>query len=223
MSARDYWYNGQGKPVVNYEGLYCYLWTKNYGARAQAWASFLTGIYGCAWGGQPTWAFQNSFDHNSTSDDGVDLVRPEEKQKAVWQDALEYPSSYQVGYMRSFMEQIGWSDLIPRFNNWAYFVPSSHVYSYCASNKANTKMVVYFYSFTDETVAEKINTEKFGGILTGTVGSLKPFAEYSYQWFDPISGSYVGEGTFKASPIGTWFAGIRPDDTDMVLLIQRAE
>ncbi|MCR5042199.1 MAG: DUF4038 domain-containing protein [Clostridia bacterium] len=48
MSARDYWYNGQGKPVVNYEGLYCYLWTKNFGARAQAWASYLTGLYGCS-------------------------------------------------------------------------------------------------------------------------------------------------------------------------------
>ena len=223
MSARDYWYNGQGKPVVNYEGLYCYLWTKNYGARAQAWASYLTGLYGCSWGGQPTWAYQNGFERDIDSDDGIDIIRAEEKQAATWQDALEYPSTYQMGYMRSFMEQLEWYDLIPRFNNWAYFVPASNVYAYCASNKANTEMVVYFYSFTDPTVGERINTEKNGGILTGTVGSLVPFAEYTYKWFDPITGEYTAEGTFKASSLGTWFAGTRPADTDYVLLIRKTK
>ncbi len=222
MSARDYWYNGQGKPVVNFEGLYCYLWTKNYGARVQAWASYLTGLYGCSWGGQPTWAYQNGFDRDVDSDDGVDVIRASEKQAATWQDALEYPSTYQMGYMRSFMEQLEWYNLIPRFNNLAYFVPSSDVYAYCASNKANTQIVVYFYSFTDPTVGEKINTEKYGGIMTGTVGSLTPFAEYTYQWFNPITGEYGEEGTFKASVIGTWFAGLRPADTDYVLLIKKA-
>ena len=222
MSARDYWYNGQGKPAVNYEGLYCYLWTKNYGARAQAWASCLTGLYGCAWGGQPTWAYLNGYDRDVQSDDGVDIIRPEEKQAATWQDALEYPSSYQVGYMRSFLERIEWYNLIPRFNNPAYFVPASDVFAYCASNKSNTEMVLYFYSFTDESVAERANTKGNGGIMTGTVGSLVPLAQYSYRWFNPITGEYTEEGTFKASLLGTWFAGLRPDDTDYVLLIQKS-
>ena len=221
MSARDYWYNGQGKPVVNFEGLYCYLWTKNFGARAQAWASYLTGLYGCSWGGQPTWAYQNSFQIDVSSDDGVDVILPEEKQAATWQDALEYPSSYQMGYMRSFMEEHEWYNLVPRFNNFAYFVPAANVYYYCASNKDNSEMVVYFYSFTDPDVGENINTEKYGGIMTGTVGSLKPFAKYSYKWFDPITGEYVKEGEFRASAIGTWFAGTRPSDTDYVLSIQK--
>ena len=52
--------------------------------------------------------------------------------------------------------------------------------------------------------------------------SLKPYAEYTYRWFDPINGEYVSEGTFKASGMGTWFAGVRPTDTDMVLLVQKA-
>lgn len=222
MSARDFWYNGQGKPAINYEGLYCYLWTKNFGARAQAWASYLTGLYGCSWGGQPTWAYNNSFQIDISSDDGVDLIRPEEKQAAAWQDALAYPSSDQMGYMRSFMEQIEWYNLLPRFNNWAYFVPAANVYAYFAGNKANTEMVVYFYSFTDPSVGERINTEGRGGVATGTVGSLVPGAEYTYRWFDPISGVFTAEGTFKASGMGTWFAGVRPDDTDYVLLIQKA-
>ncbi len=124
--------------------------------------------------------------------------------------------------MRSFMKEIKWYELIPRFNNPAYFVPSSNVYAYCACNKANTQMVVYFYSYTDASVAERLNTEKYGGVLTGTVGSLVPFAEYTYRWFDPVSGEYVADGSFKASAFGTWYAGLRPDDTDMVLLIEKA-
>ncbi len=223
MSARDYWYNGQGKPCINYEGLYCYLWTKNYGARAQAWASYLTGLYGCSWGGQPTWAYENGFDRDVPSDDGVDIIRPEEKQAATWQDALEYPSSYQVGYMRSFMEENEWYNLIPRFNNAAYFTPCTDVYSYCASSRDNSEMVIYFYSFTNETVAEKTNTKNYGGIMTGTAGSLTPFAEYEYRWFDPVSGRYTQEGKFRASLLGTWFAGSRPDDTDYVLLIKKVK
>ncbi|MCR5042200.1 MAG: glycoside hydrolase family 140 protein [Clostridia bacterium] len=152
----------------------------------------------------------------------MDTVTPEEKQAATWQDALEYPSSYQMGYMRSFMEQLEWYRLIPRFNNPAYFVPSSNGYAYCAGNKENTEMVVYFYSYTDESVAERLNTEKNGGVMTGTVGSLVPGAEYTYRWFDPVNGEYTEEGAFKASALGTWFAGLRPDDTDYVLLIQKA-
>ncbi len=220
-SAKDFWYNGQGKPVVNYEGMYCYLWTKNYGARLQAWASYLTGLYGCSWGGQPTWAYLNGFERDIASDDGVDLIRPSEKQ-ATWQDALEYPSSYQMGYMRQFMEQLDWYNLIPRFNSWAFFKPASNVFAYCASNQSKTKTVLYFYSFTDKSVAERVNGKGYGGVLTGTVGSLTPFAEYTYQWYDPINGKYVAQGTFRASLLGTWFAGARPGETDMVLLIQKA-
>lgn len=223
VSAKDYWYNGQGKPVVNYEGLYCYLWTKNFGARVQAWASYLTGLYGCSWGGQPTWAYENGFDRDVDSDDGTDTVRAAEKQAATWQDAMEYPSSYQMGYLREFLENTEWYRLVPRFGNRAYFAPSSNVYAYCASNKENTEMVVYFYSFSDDTVAERINTKKYGGVLTGTVGMLKAHENYNYRWFDPIKGEFTEEGVFTASGIGTWFAGARPTNHDMVLLIRKAD
>ena len=37
-----------------------------------------------------------------------------------------------------------------------------------------------------------------------------------------VHGEYTGEGTFRASGFGTWFAGLRPADTDYVLLIQKA-
>ena len=219
VSSKDYWYNGQGKPVVNYEGRYCYYWTKDFGARMQGWAAYLNGLYGYGWGGQGTWYYTESFNPESPSDDGADTVSTEEKTTMHWQDAMEYASSYQTGYMRRFLEDAAWYDLIPRFNNWAYFVPAANVYAYCASNKANTEMVVYFYSFSDLSVAERSNTERYGGVATGTVGSLTPFGQYSYRWFDPITGEYIAEGTFKASGLGTWFAGIRPAGTDLALWI----
>lgn len=221
VSSKDYWYNGQGKPVVDYEGRYCYYWTKDFGARMQGWAAFLNGMCGYGWGAQGTWYYTESFNPEPDSNDGVDTVTEQEKVSMRWTDAMEFASADQAGYMRRFFEENDWQDLIPRFGNWAYFVPASHVYAYCAGDKAKEKLVVYFYSFTDPSVAETANTEKNGGILTGTVGSLKPFGEYSYRWFDPVSGEYVGEGTFTASFLGTWFAGVRPAATDMVLLIRK--
>ena len=222
VSAKDYWYNGQGKPVVNYEGLYCYLWTKNFGARAQAWASYLSGLYGCAWGGQPTWAYQNGFERDIPSDDGVDTIRPEEKQAAIWQDALEYPSTYQMGYMRQFMEAHRWNELIPRFNNYAHFVPSKGVFYDCASTKENDVVVFYFYSFSDPSVAERPNATGRAGYATGTVGCLTPGATYVGQWFDPISGTYGRKTIFTASGLGTYYIGDRPTCTDMVYVIEKA-
>ena len=222
VSSKDFWYNGQGKPVVNYEGRYCYYWTKDFGARMQGWASFLSGLYGYGWGSQGTWYYTDSFNPEPASFDGVDIVTEEEKVNVKWRDALEMKSADQVGHMRRFFEQIDWQNLVPRFHNWAYFVPSSNVLAYCASNKKNTEMVVYFYTFSDPAVAAQTNAKKNGGILTGTVGSLVPFAKYNYQWFDPIHGTTIDSGTFRASAIGTWFAGTRPDDTDLVLLIQKA-
>ncbi len=220
---KDYWYNSQGKPVINYEGQYCYLWTKNFGSRMQGWTAYLNGMYGYGWGGHDTWSYLNVFDEENDSSDGVDTITSEEKINATWQDALEYESSYQVGYMRSFFEKTEWYNLIPRFNNRAYFVPGNNVYYTYASSEDNSEIVIYFYSFTDETVAQKANTKFYGGIKTGTVGNLIPKGSYTYQWFDPISNEYSEEYSFNASLMGTYYIGAKPQATDMVLLIRAVE
>ena len=218
---KDFWYNAQGKPAINYEGRYCYLWTKNFGARAQGWLAYLNGMYGYGWGGQDTWSYLNPYGKNEDSDDGVDVITAEEKTAATWRDSLEYPSSYQVGYMRSFLEDGKWWELIPRFDNKAYFVPEKNVYSVCASNKENTEIVLYFYSFTDPSVAQRVNTTENGGNATGTVGMLRPNTEYAYQWFDPITGAYGEELTFRSTALGTYFLGEKPSATDWAIRIKR--
>ena len=218
---KDFWYNSQGKPVVNYEGQYCYLWTKNFGARMQGWTSYLNGMYGYGWGGHDTWSYLNVYDEENDSSDGVDTITSEEKKNATWQDSLEYESSYQSGYMRKFMETTQWYNLIPRFDNKAYFNPCLDVYYACASNEDNTEIVIYFYSFTDGNVAENVNTGNYGGIKTGTVGNLIAGEKYTLQWFDPVNGEFLAEEEITASRFGTYYIGERPDDTDMALVIRK--
>ncbi len=220
-TERDFRHNGQGKPVINYEGRYCYLWTKNFGSRMQGWASYLSGMFGYGWGGQDTWSYLNAYDEDKDTDDGVDTVTSAEKTAADWRGAMEYPSSYQAGYMRRFFEQIPWHALIPRFDNPSYFRPSPKVYAYLAGNRDNTEIVIYFYSFTDQTVAERPNSTPEGGVGTGTLGRLVPNGTYQYRWFDPIAGEYIGDGLFTASPDGTRRLGPKPRTTDLVLLIRK--
>lgn len=218
---RDFWHNGQGKPVINYEGRYCYLWTKNFGSRMQGWASYLSGIFGYGWGAQDTWSYLNPYDEDKNTDDGADTVTSAEKTAATWRDALGYPSAFQAGYLRRFLEETEWHRLIPRFDNRAYFRPEKGVYAYCAGNRQQTEIVLYFYSFTDPSVAERINTKPGRGFAAGTVGRLIPDAVYEYRWFDPIGGQYLENGVFTASADGKWNVGRRPRDTDLALLIRK--
>ncbi len=205
--AKDYWYNGQGKPVVNYEGRYCYLWTKNFGARMQGWAAYLNGMFGYGWGGHDTWSYGNTYNEDANSSDGVDTITSAEKKAATWRDSLEYVSSYQTSYMRNFFSTFDWWNLIPRFDNTSYFRNSSGVYSVAASNSSNTKMVIYFYSFYDSTVAANNNTSEAGGRSTGTIGNLSPNTTYKYKWFNPITGQFSAEGSFTSSSSGTYNIG----------------
>ncbi len=206
---KDYWYNSQGKPAVNYEGRYCYLWTKNFGSRMQGWASYLSGMFGYGWGAHDTWSYLNIYDEENTSSDGIDTITSEEKINATWQDALEYPSSYQVGYMKDFFTSFDWWNLIPRFDNSFYFKRAAGVFAYTAGNADNSEAVIYFYSFSDESVGEKPNANEFGGRMTGRIGCLEPSTVYKYKWFNPQTGEFSAEQEFTSTPFGTYSIGER--------------
>lgn len=223
---KDYWYNSQGKPVVNYEGRYCYLWTKNFGSRMQGWASYLSGMFGYGWGAHDTWSYLNIYDEGNDSSDGIDVITSEEKINATWQDALEYPCSYQVGYMKNFFTTFDWWNLIPRFDSSFYFKRAAKVYAYTASNADNSEMVIYFYSFSDKNVGEKPNSGDFGGRMTGRIGSLEPSTVYKYKWFNPQTGEFSEEREFTSTPFGTYSIGERmwngePVSCDMVFYMYK--
>ena len=86
-----------------------------------------------------------------------------------------------------------------------------------------TTSPVILLTFTDKTVAQNANTNFYGGIKTGTVGSLVPMKEYKYQWFNPINGEYSEEYHFTSTRFGTYYIGDRPQSTDMVLHISTAD
>ena len=227
--ARDFWNNGQGKPVVNYEGRYCYLWTKHYGARAQGWLSFLNGMFGHGYGAQDTWCYLSTYSESDTRDDGVDVITPENKQNATWQDALEYESAYQLCYMRNFFEDtVGdWWNLIPRFDdNSTYFTKATGAYATVASNENNTEIVIYFNNFSDESLVDtttggRVNSKNYG-TATGTVNKLTANAAYNYMWFNPVTGKTAGAGSFTANASGTWKVPEKAT-CDMVLYISKAQ
>ena len=217
---KDYWYNSQGKPVVNYEGRYCYLWTKNFGSRMQGWASYLSGMFGYGWGAHDTWSYLNTYDEDKDSNDGIDTITSEEKINTTWQDALEMPSSYQMSYMKEFFTSFDWWNLIPRFNNILYFDRSIGAYSYVASNADNSEIVIYFYNFSDTSVGQNPNGNELTGSLTGRIGSLEPSTEYKYKWFNPSTGEYSEEKTFISSPLGTYSIGEK-EKCDMIFYMYK--
>ena len=227
--ARDFWNNGQGKPVVNYEGRYCYLWTKHYGARAQGWLSFLNGMFGHGYGAQDTWCYLSTYSESAQSNDGVDIITPEDKQNATWQDALEYESAYQLCYMRDFFENtVGdWYNLIPRFDdNSDYFTKSTGAYATVASNTDNTEIVIYLNNFSDTSLVDtstggSVNSKNYG-TATGTVNKLSANASYTYAWFNPVTGEFTSNGTFTADANGKWKVPAKAT-CDMVLYITKAQ
>jgi len=218
--ASDCW--SSKKVAILYEGRYCYLWTKNFGARAQGWDAYLSGMYGYGWGGQDTWSYLNTYDEANNSSDGIDTITSQEKKDATWRSALEYESTYQMGYMRKFFENtVGdWWNLIPRFNNTTYFSRSSGAFSVMASNSDNSKLVIYFYNFSDKALGASPNSTATNAKKTGTVKNLTANATYSYQWFNPVTGKVDSSGTFKASSSGTWSIGDKASG-DMVLYITK--
>ncbi len=220
-AAKDYWNNGQGKPVINYEADYCGLWTKDFGARAQGWAAFLSGMFGHGYGAQDTWNYLSTFDENTTTNlrNGVDIITSEEKKAATWRDALEYESSYQLGYMKNFFENtVGdWYNLIPRFKE-ANFFTSNTTHYYLASNADNSEIVFYFYNFSDKNLADKPNTT-----IATLTGSLKNLGNntYNYKWFNPRTGQFEDQGTITTSSSGSVNLPTKKSTGDMVLYLYR--
>ena len=143
---KDYW--NSPKVGVNYEGAYEQLATKNFGARAQAWITYLSGFRGYGYGVQDIWYYNSTYEADTTANDGVDKITPKDK-RMKWPASIELPSAYQLGYLRSFFESFDWWNLVPDFNDQKVFKPlNAKDVFYVCSAKGDEIVVVYFYSFT---------------------------------------------------------------------------
>ena len=209
-------YYNSSKVAINYESRYCYLWTKDYGARASSWIAMLSGFAGVGYGAVDIWLYKSQYDTTTTSRDGIDEITP--KDKAVyWSEAVEFESAYQHGYMRSFFEQYKWWELVPDFDTQEHFVPdfTSRDNSgplYVCATIGSDLYLVYFYS--QET-------------STGTVNALTPGADYKAEWFNTRTNEYIPIEEFVApavteeSPVSTWQVPARPEDSDFLLVVRR--
>ena len=208
-SAKDYWESP--KVGINYEDRYAYLWTKDFGARARGWISYLNGFFGYGYGCADIWYYKSTYDMEGDSvlRDGLETITEEEK-KMEWSEAIELESGYQVCYMKEFFAGFEWWRLIPDFNNGQYFNASSGTLYSCASI-GNETYVVYLY-----------NRTKGGGTLAG----LEAGAEYTMRWFNPRTGQFEGE-VISFTPDtqdkngGAGYAVQKPDTEDWTLFVTK--
>ena len=202
---QNFWNDGQGKPAILYEGKYCYLWTKDFGARAQGWYAYLTGLYGYGYGAEDIWLYQSTYDMNTTSrHDGVSTVTPEDK-AIKWPEALELPSAIQMGYLKKFLIEREWWKLVPEFSGREMrFTPGAKVF-YVAAHEQAKRFVFYFYST---------------GTETGTLENLAPGRVVTAVWFDPQTGAQQSPVTLTVSESGTVALPKKPNDADWVLYVE---
>jgi len=196
---RDFWENGQGKAVINYEGWYDHLWTKELGCRAYGWMGFLSGMYGYGYGAQDIWLYLCQYDMDRATSDGVDTVTPEDK-KVPWSESVEFPSAFQVNYMREFLQTLEWWKLTPGLDDKDYAdLTGRALYAHTGSDV----YVVYLY----------------GSEAGGTLRLLDADAAYTARWFNPRTGEYTDIGTISSAD--SWSIPSRPDSGDWVLLVTK--
>ncbi len=192
-------YRASARPAVNYEGRYCYLWTKDFGARLQGWVAFLTGFCGYGYGAIDMWLYQSTYDIDRVSRDGVDVITVADK-AVPWSTAIEFPSARQMGYLKSFLTALPWWELEPDLGDKTLFVPDKDCFGVCAAKKGEL-YVLYFYS---------------RATATGTLQGLAPGASYAATWFNPRTGE-VG----TTQPLAGAQLPSKPDGDDWVLTVRR--
>jgi len=204
---RDFWYNGGGKPAINFEGRYDFFWTKHFGARAQGWISYLNGMFGYGYGAIDIWAYQMTIDMDTTSDDRRDKITPEDK-ATPWTESLYFETAEQMGHMRRFLEGLEWWELEPRFDSWRWFIPwwctPWWATSYSLATQGNDVYVAYFYQ---------------DGRSTGLLRGLD-CGPYQAEWFNPRTGESLTIGTVQPV-LGCYAIPCKPDKNDWVFCLHR--
>jgi hypothetical protein len=199
---KDFWFNGQGKPAVNYEGLFDHLWTLEFGARMQGWTAYLNGMFGSGYGAEDIWLYNSTYDIDKpTERDGIVITVADKQIK--WHESVNLNSAYQVGYMHKFFNLIEWWTLIPRFDDSAWFSNNGSWYSIASNN--NDLYVAYFYNNTNRN--------------TGTLKNLAN-TEYSVQWYNPIKDKFDTPVNVTITN-GSYIIGRKPDNNDWVLLMKK--
>ncbi|MBR2861705.1 MAG: DUF4038 domain-containing protein [Clostridia bacterium] len=197
--AKEYW--SSNKIGVMYEGRYCNLWTKDYGARAQGWFAYLSGSFGYGYGAQDIWAYKSDYSTAGNSFDGRDTVTVADK-SINWPEAVELESGYQVGYMRQFFEKLEWWKLVPDFDTQNYFESYLGSHYVCATI-GNEVYVAYLFN---------TNT------ASGKLEKMDNSATYTIKWFNPRTNEYTLVSSNEKPSASGYVIPEKPDTNDWVLI-----
>ena len=212
--ARDYW--ADPRPAVNYEGRYCYLWTKDFGARAQGYISFLSGMFGYGYGAIDIWLYLSTYDVKTTSNDGVEKITPADKQ-VPWCKSVEFPSAHQMAHFKKFFGSFDWWNLKPGFDDGARFTPRS------GTAKAPAKGIAYVFATLanpNRAVFYFYGPNRLTNRLTGTVHGLTPDRFHTVRWFNTRTGEWKDESaTFVSDDRGNLELPPKPDASDWALVV----
>lgn len=210
--VKDFWENGQGKVVVNYEGKYDHLWTKTFGSRAQGWIAYLNGMYGYGYGVQGIW---DDWFNDEDTYDGRDIISPSDK-RVKWPEALKFPSGEQMTIMRDFFEEYDWWELKPRFDD-SKFISAKSKFRNKFGIVVNFENHQYSLATIDDDlyVLYLFNNSMFSATLKGLSTT-----EYTVKWFNPRTGEYSGEKSVFIFT-GHYQVGAKPDSDDWILVMEK--
>lgn len=209
-TVKDFWNNGQGKPVVNYEGSYDHLWTLEEGARQQGWTAFLNGMCGLGYGAIDIWLYRSRYDMDRDSVRGSVTVTVAQKQ-TPWTESVDFPSATQLGvHLKKLLNEVAWWNLTPRFDDKTWFAPNPGAWYSLATNGSEV-YVLYLYNGAST--------------ATGTLGRLRP-ETHQARWFNPRTGDTVSLGSFQPEPDpqgaeAHWTVPTKPTAADWVLVVNR--
>ncbi len=208
---KDYWENGQGKPIVDYESRYHKLSAGDYGARVQSYLAYLNGMFGYGYGALDMWYYnyEGSYISGYDSYDGITKTTKNEKMNTTWEDMIDAPIANEMTYLRGFFENIGWWNLTPDFDNGnAFKKDDSKKGYYCAAYSGNEVYVVYLYNMNNHSAGKLVNMDKN--------------ATYVAQWFDTKTGKYtLIDANLKADENGEYDIPKKPSATDTILLVTK--
>ncbi len=205
--ASEYWHSN--KVGVMYEGKYCYLWTKDYGARAQGYLAYLNGSFGYGYGAIDIWLYKSTYSTHAATSDGLEIVSVSDKFKH-WSESIEFESAYQVGYMKQFLQSFNWWELVPDLATEKHFNPCVAGRYVCATlNGGNDMYVVYIYN---------------NSVGTGYLAGMDKNATYTIKWFNPRTNEFsIIDEKAKATATDKWgepgyILPNKPDRLDWVVV-----
>ncbi len=182
----------------------------DYVIRYNQYRGWLSGAKGTDYGTQGLWYPVQHYDDHTFEDSWGATNVP-------WWDAVDKPSSFQVGYMKKLYETLEWWKLEPVFGAAQYnekILPPDKgegvapAQSYCTASAATiddgSQYLIYIPKTTENTalVSLRLASKKAG---------------YRARWFDPREGTFIDCGTVSWTDSLT--VPDRPDAMDWVLVL----